>query len=114
MSRDFGLYLDDIVTATTAIQVYTAGYDFARFAADGRTIDAVLHNLVVIGEAASKLPIELQSKAPGVEWRKIVALRNIVVHEYFGINPVIVWDVVVTKLEPLSDACRQLLDEYGE
>ncbi len=44
MSRDFGLYLDDIVTATTAIQIYTAGYDFARFAADGKTIDAVLHD----------------------------------------------------------------------
>ena len=95
-----------------AIQRYTAGYDFERFVADARTFDAVLHNLVVIGEAASKLPKELQERAPAVEWRKIVALRNIVVHEYFGINPVIVWDVVVSKLPGLAAACRDLLEAY--
>lgn len=112
MFRDYGLYLDDIVTAAGAIHLYTAGYDFEHFAADARTFDAVLHNLVVIGEAASKLPQEVQAQAPAVEWRKIVALRNIVVHEYFGINPVIVWDVVVNKLPGLVDACRDLLDDY--
>ena len=112
MSRNYGLYLDDIVTAVNAIQRYTTGYDFEQFAADARTFDAVLHNLVVIGEAASKLPKEVQDQAPAGEWRKIVALRNIVVHEYFGINPLIVWDVIVSKLPGLADACLALIETY--
>lgn len=109
MPRDYRLYLDDIVTAIAAIRSYVVGYEYDQFAADGKTTDAVLHNLAIIGEAASKLPPEVTGRELSIEWRKIVAFRNIVIHEYFGMNRIIVWDIVVNKLDSLDATCKRLL-----
>lgn len=109
MARDYRLYLDDILTAIAAIQRYVFGYNYDQFAADNKTIDAVLHNLAIIGEAASKLPPEVIQSETAIEWRKIVGFRNIVIHEYFGVNRVIVWDIIMNKLDPLHIACARLL-----
>jgi uncharacterized protein with HEPN domain len=62
------------------------------------------------GEAAGKLPDEIRWASSGVEWRKIVALRSILIHEYFGIQLPIIWDIVKNKLEMLEMACRKLLE----
>ena len=111
MPRDYNLYLDDMVNAVTAIPGYVDGYDYDQFVTDQRTVDAILHNLTIIGEAAAKLPASEQEKLPQIEWRKIIGLRNIVVHEYFGISYPIIWDVVTNKLDSLADACKKLLEE---
>jgi uncharacterized protein with HEPN domain len=68
----------------------------------------VVRNLEIIGEAAGRLPEELRAQAPGMEWRKIMGLRNILAHEYFGVSLPVVWDVVVNKLAELQDACQAL------
>ena len=109
MPRDFKLYLNDILEASRRIQNYTKGMDSEDFEQSDITIDAVVRNLEVIGEAARKLPAEVRSRAPEIEWRKIVALRNILSHEYFGVNTKIVWDVIQNKLESLGSVCRKLL-----
>ena len=111
MPREIRQYLEDIIEAITRIRTYVEGMDETAFAADTRTQDAVLRNLGVIGEAVSRLPETLDLTAPEVEWRKIRALRNILVHEYFGINLPIVWDVVQNKLGVVETACRDLLDK---
>jgi uncharacterized protein with HEPN domain len=111
MSRDFRLYLDDILEAIERIQEYTQSMDYSLFAEDRKTQDAVARNLEIIGEAAGKLPESVKSAAPGTEWRKIIGLRNVLVHEYFGISPAIVWDVICHKLVPLEKVCHVLLAE---
>ena len=63
----------------------------------------------MIGEATKKIPDALRVKYPSVEWKKIAGLRDIVVHEYFGIDVDIVWDVVQHKLSPLETQIRQIL-----
>lgn len=113
MSRDYSLYLEDMVQACQAITDYVAGHQFSSYAADRKTVDAVLHNLVVIGEAASKLPESITGRAPEIEWRKIVALRNVVVHEYFGINDAVIWGVVEDRVPILLATCLRLLAEEG-
>jgi len=113
MPRDHRLYLDDIVGAVDRIQSYVQGMDYSRFATDQRTMDAVVRNLEIIGEAAARIPDELRSGALGIEWRKIVALRNILAHEYFGVNTAILWDVIATKIDPLERACRGMLEAAG-
>ena len=90
------------------------GYDAASFAADRKTQDAVVRNLEIIGEAASRLPEGIRGIAPEMEWRKIVGLRNILIHEYFGISLPIVWDIVSNKLAPLRVACLQILEELNK
>ena len=83
--------------------------DFDSFSEDQKTIDAVVRNLEIIGEAARNLPIDVKNSMPDIQWNKIVALRNILTHEYFGINRQIVWDVVQTKLAALKISCEKAI-----
>lgn len=108
--RDFRLYLDDILDAISQIRLYLRGMNQEEFAGDRKTQDAVVRNLEIIGEAAGKLPEEAIKRTTQIEWKKIKALRNILIHEYFGINLCVVWDVVQNKLNPLETACRELLE----
>jgi len=110
MPRDHRLYLDDILEAIGNVREYTVGLDYNAFARDKKTRDAVVRNLEVIGEAAGHLPESIRMAAPEIEWRKITGIRNILIHEYFGISMPIVWDVVQNKLDPLEKSCRKLLE----
>ena len=109
MFREFRLYLDDILEAIHQIRTYMADVDEEAFTMDRKTQDAVIRNLEIIGEASGNLPEQFQEAATEIDWRKIKGLRNILIHEYFGINLPIVWDVVQNKLDPLEAACRKLL-----
>ena len=113
MPRDSRQYFEDIVEAIARIQSYVSDMDEGTFSADMKTQDAVLRNLGVIGEAVGRLPQDIDTVAPEVEWRKIRALRNILVHEYFGINLPIVWDIVQNKLGPVEKACMKFLEDIS-
>lgn len=110
MPRDYKLYLSDMLEALERIQEYTRNMTYRDFARSNITIDAVVRNLEVIGEAARKLPPDIKSRSPEIEWPKIVAFRNILTHEYFGVNTKIVWDIVQNKLGPIGEACGKLME----
>jgi uncharacterized protein with HEPN domain len=110
MRRDFRLYLDDIIEAINKIHDYTVGMDYASFSNDAKTQDAVVRNLEIIGEAAGRLQGQVKDMSPDIEWRKIVALRNILIHEYFGVSLPIVWDIIQSKLDSLESTCQALLN----
>jgi uncharacterized protein with HEPN domain len=114
MPRNPRIYAEDILEAIRRIKTYTEGMDLAAFAGSPITIDAVVRNLEVIGEAAGRIPEDVRAAYSGIEWRKIIALRNVLAHEYFGIHTKIVWDVVSGKLEPLEAACRKILESLEE
>lgn len=109
MPRDARLYLDDILEAIEKIHAYTGEMTYEAFVGDPKTQDAVIRNLEIIGEAASRLPDSVKDVAAEIEWRKIVGLRNILAHEYFGVSIPVVWDVIKNKLVPLENACRRAL-----
>jgi len=114
MPRDHRLYIDDIIEAIQKIRSYVQDMDDTAFIADRKTQDAVIRNLEIIGEAVGNLPEEIPDLDPEINWRKIKGLRNILIHEYFGINLQIVWDVVRNKLGPLETCCRRLLNIFSE
>ncbi len=109
MSREYKLYLRDILEAQERIREYTQKMTYEEFAQSKITVDAVVRNLEVIGEVARKLPPEIKKKSSEIEWRKIVAMRNVLTHEYFGVNTKIVWDVVQNKIEQIGIFCQKLL-----
>lgn len=109
MPRDHRQQLDDIIDAIACIKDYVSGMSFDEFANDRKTQDAVIRNLEVIGEAARVLPDCIKEKAATIEWYKIVALRNVLIHEYFGVNLKLVWDVIQNKLGELETVCINLL-----
>ena len=96
--RTYILYLDDIHIAMSRIAEYIDGFSFTEFKRDYKTVDAVIRNFEVIGEASKNLPIEIKTKYPEVPWDEMYLLRNKVSHEYFGVDYEIIWDVATNYL----------------
>ena len=111
MPRDYKVYLEDILEAIRKIRRYTERLSLETFAEDEKTIDAVARNLEIIGEAIKKIPEEIRAKNPAIEWKKVAGLRDILIHEYFGLNSEIIWDVIQNKLPALEREIRSIILE---
>jgi uncharacterized protein with HEPN domain len=106
--RPVDLLLDDICEAIDRIEQYTGGMSFDTFSKDQKSIDAVVRNLEIVGEAANRLPAEFKDTHSKVEWHKVVGLRHRIVHEYFGIDFQIVWQILQKDLLSLRQAISQI------
>ena len=109
MSRDYKIYLEDILKAIDKIQNYTQNISFEKFSEDEKTLDAVVRNLEILGEAIKNVPEEIRKKHPDIEWKKISGLRDILIHEYFGVDKDIIWDVIQHKLPLLQKQIKTIL-----
>lgn len=99
--RDSRLRVQDIVEAISRIRRYTATHTLASFSSDDMAIDAVVRNLEVIGEAARHVDDATMQRLAGVPWREMRDLRNLLVHEYFGVSVPIIWETIVRDLPPV-------------
>ena len=114
MSRNYDLYLQDIVEAADRIASYVEGATRGAFEADQMRIDAVIRNLGIIGEAIKKIPDSIRERYPSVAWHNIVGLRNRVIHVYFNVDMDIIWDAVQSKLPMLKTQIQHILKERSE
>lgn len=103
--------IKDILGAIGKIQAYVQGMDFAEFTSDPRTVDAVIRNFIVIGEAASRVPQEVIQAYPDIPWRLMADMRNFAVHEYWGVDLRTIWESIAKDLPPLIPSLRACLQD---
>ena len=101
--RSDRLYLDDIMDSIQAIETYIESMDYKHFINDGKTYTATIRELEIIGEATAKVSDDVKGRYPEIPWQQIKAFRNKIVHEYFGIEFEIVWDIVKNELPFLKN-----------
>ncbi|HXJ92168.1 MAG TPA: DUF86 domain-containing protein [Terriglobia bacterium] len=110
MPRDYKVYAEDILESIRRIHEYTRGLSLDGLKKDLRTLDAVVRNLEVIGEAARNIPDQVRIAHSAVDWKNVIGLRNILAHEYFGIDADIIWDIIQNKLAGLRESVQRILD----
>jgi uncharacterized protein with HEPN domain len=109
--RDEFLLLKDILDAANKIIKFTEGMNFQKFIEDDKTQDACIRNFEIMGEAARHISEETMLGNPEIEWRKISNYRNLLIHEYFGVNIEIVWDIIETELDDTIYLLDRILEE---
>ncbi|MBI4799423.1 MAG: DUF86 domain-containing protein [Desulfarculus sp.] len=109
MKKEPLVYISHILECIKAIQGYVAGLDERAFLDSEEKQSAVLWKLSTLGEAASKVPAEFRQQNPSIPWADIVATRNVLIHEYFGIDLGAVWLIVQRDLPHLAEDLRKLL-----
>ena len=110
MSRSAELYLRDILDAAEAIGSFVRGLSVADLEEDRKTRDAVVRNLETIGEAVKRLPPESLADWPDVDWGGWARMRDVVAHQYFGVDVEVIWNAVEAEMPGLVVAVRTLLD----
>ena len=112
--RDFRLYCTDILDSGSAILEFVRGFSFEEFRIDRKTYSAVIREFEIIGEAVGKLPDKLKRRYPDIEWQDIKDFRNLLTHEYFGIDLEIVWKIIQDDLPVLMNAVREIVQSEGD
>lgn len=107
MSRDWRIYLSDMIDRCDRVLAYTHDLPREQFDQRGLAYDATLRNIELLGEAARHIPEEERQKTPGIDWRGVIAVRNILVHGYLGVDDDILWDVIQQRIPEL----KRLLEE---
>jgi uncharacterized protein with HEPN domain len=107
--RNWQIRVEDILACIEKIQVYMQGMTYAQFCADRKTLDAVIWNLEIIGEAAGFIPLEIQEKYPELAWLEMRGMRNIIAREYFGISLPIILRTIEHDIKPLVGRFMKLL-----
>ncbi|MBF0252388.1 MAG: DUF86 domain-containing protein [Candidatus Omnitrophica bacterium] len=108
-NRNYELYLDEIKEAVDSILLYNDGLTIDDFINDKKTRDATIRNFEIIGEAANQLPDNIRKNYPDIPWRDLTDFRNVIIHEYFGINYRILWDIISNEIPLL----KQKIEQYN-
>jgi uncharacterized protein with HEPN domain len=113
-SRDWRIFLQDILESITAVEQRTKGMTFEEFAKNQTTVKAVLYDFIIIGEATINVPKEIQSRYPLISWRLIGGMRNVATHEYFQVNLSRVWATIQEDLSTLVPQLQEVLERETE
>ena len=113
MNRNIALYVRDILQNMQDAEEFIQGMSYEQFAADKKTFNAVLRSIEVIGEAAKNVPAVIRDKYPTVPWKEMGAMRDKVIHFYFGVNREAVWLAVKERIPAIKPVIEQILRELG-
>ncbi len=103
-------YITDIRSSIAAIERYVENMSFEDFSADRKTVDAVLRNLEVIGEAVKRLPMDFRDKHPDISWRPAASMRDYLIHDYPDVDVEAVWQTIRDDLPPFRHGIENIQD----
>ena len=106
--RDLTVYLGHVVMAMDAIAEYVSDMSETEFYEDHKTQDAVIRNLEIVGEAIKHVPDECRERYPQIDWRGLAGLRDVLIHQYFGVDYAAVWEIAVSELPGYREAIASL------
>jgi uncharacterized protein with HEPN domain len=107
-------YLNDILEGMERIEEYISGLTRDQFMQDRKTIDAVVRNLEIIGEATKCLPSSLRDRHPQIPWKALAGVRDKMIHHYFGLNYDIIWTISSDQLPGLLPLVREVVGKIDE
>lgn len=113
MTKENKVFLQHILECIDKIESYLQNFDYAKFQNDTKTIDAVVRNVEVIGEAANNLTRDFRSNNLQVEWRKIIATRNRIIHGYASVDLEIIWNITQSDLGSLRVEIEKILENLS-
>jgi uncharacterized protein with HEPN domain len=109
IKREFILYLEDMLQSMDRIEEYLSSLDFKKFKQTYLVVDAIIRNFEIIGEASKNTPTYIQEKYPEIPWKKMYGLRNLIAHEYFGIDYEMIWEIVKRNLPQNRDDLIEII-----
>ena len=112
MSRDWLLYLDDLIESAERIQQFLQGRPAEAFASDRMLFDAVMFNLQVIGQAVKNLPDEAKAAAPEADWSGPARMRDVIAHHYFAVDRLIVWEAASIHVPRILEHAYRLRERF--
>jgi uncharacterized protein with HEPN domain len=112
--RNYQDYLKDILDSINDIEEFIRNMSFEEFKKDKKTINAVVRSIEVMGEATKNIPKSLRNKHKEIPWKKIVGMRDKLIHEYFGIDVEILWKTITEDIPPLKKFIQNLLKNLKE
>jgi len=108
-NRDYNIFIEDILEAMNKIERYIRGLKYEEFVKNEMAVDAVIRNLEIIGEASKNIPEDIKEKYSKIPWKRMIGLRNIAIHEYFGVDLSIIWEIITKNIPETRNIIEKML-----
>lgn len=108
MNRDYSDYINDLVTSIKDISTFIESMTYNVFIEDKKTVNAVIRSLEIIGEAAKSIPDDIKNKYINIPWKEMAGMRDKLIHQYFGVDLSIVWNVITEEIPSIEPELEKL------